>query len=325
MSHKSYIAKRIAWTVFATWVTVTFTFLFLELSPMSTVESQFVQQQIMAGTDPETAKKLAEERFGSGGSLFGRYTTFMWGLLTLDWGWSYSYNKPVLDVILETWPYSIQYGVPATIISVVIGYSIGLYSATHQYTKEDYAATFFAFSGISIPNFWFAIMLILLGGVHLGWFPTYYQSEVPMFSLENARQLFLPMVVVVTAAVASEMRYSRAESLEYVQAEFVKTARAKGLPESRITLRHIFRPALVPLITLLVGDILGILFTSSYIVEVIFGIPGIGLVSYEAIIQQDTSLVLATTLVPVFIAIFGNLIQDIAYTVLDPRIDFSDR
>ena len=133
------------------------------------------------------------------------------------------------------------------------------------------------------------------------------------------------MIVLSTSAIASEMRYARAESLEYVHAEFVKTARAKGLSENEVTVRHIFRPAMVPLITILVGDILGLLFAGAYVIEYIFQIPGLGLISYNAIIQQDTPLVLATVLIPVFIAIIGNLIQDICYTMLDPRIEFGDR
>src|SRR5699024_9437207 len=125
--------------------------------------------------------------------------------------------------------------------------------------------------------------------------------------------------------MASEMRYARAESLEYVRATFVKTARAKGADSRRITFRHIFRPALVPLSTILVGDILALLISSSVLVEVVFGIPGLGRLVFDAIEQQDTALVLGTTFIFVTIGVIGNLLQDLAYTVVDPRIDFSDR
>ncbi|GAB6878606.1 ABC transporter permease [Halorubrum gandharaense] len=323
---KAYIAKRLAWTIFATWVTLTITFLLLDFSPISAGGATFIDQQVQQGMDYEDAVALYEQQLGHGDTALERYVSFLTGLATLDWGLSTTYNQPVFDVIANSWVYSFQYAVPSTIIAVVLGFAIGLYSATHQYTKGDYAATLFAFTGISLPNFWFAIMLILVGGVWLGWFPTYYTTDVPgILSLANAHQLILPTVVLTTAAIASQMRYARAESLEYVHADFVKTARAKGLSENEVTIKHIFRPAMVPLITILVGDILGLIFAGSYIVEVIFQIPGLGLVSYEAIIQQDTPLVLATTLIPVFIAIIGNLCQDIAYTMLDPRISFGDR
>jgi peptide/nickel transport system permease protein len=140
-----------------------------------------------------------------------------------------------------------------------------------------------------------------------------------------ARQLVLPVVVLVTGTIAGIMRYSRAEALEYVEAEFVKTAKSKGADGYRILTRHILRPAAVPLMTILVGDILGIFLAASYLVEVVFGIPGLGQLSYNAIIAQDTSLVLGTTLIFTFISVIGNLIQDVAYTVLDPRIDYGDR
>ncbi len=322
---KAYIAKRLAWTFFATWVTLTITFILMDLSPISASGAEFVDQQVQAGMDADEARELYEEQLGYGDTMWDRYVNFMVGLATLDWGLSTTYNQPVVDVIANSWIYSFQYVFPATVISVVLGFAIGLYSATHQYTREDYAATLFAFTGISLPNFWFAIMLILIFGVYLGWFPIFYSTEHGLLSLENAHQLVLPVVVLSTSAIASEMRYARAESLEYVHAEFVKTARAKGLSEGQVTVRHIFRPAMVPLITILVGDILGLLFAGGYVIEVIFQIPGLGLVSYEAIIQQDMPLVLATVLVPVFIAIIGNLIQDLCYTILDPRIDFGDR
>ena len=121
------------------------------------------------------------------------------------------------------------------------------------------------------------------------------------------------------------MRYARAEALEYVEAEFVKTAKAKGVDERTIVLKHVFRPAAVPLATILVGDLLGIIFVGSYLIEVVFGIPGLGLLSFKAITNQDTALVFGTVFVPTFLAIIGNLAQDIAYVVLDPRIDYGDR
>jgi peptide/nickel transport system permease protein len=245
-----------------------------------------------------------------------------------DWGWSDTRSQPALQAILEVIPYSMMYGVPSVILSTVIGMGIGLYTATKQYTKTDYAATFVAFFGVSIPNFWFGIILLLVFGVQLGWFPILFDSELAMentFSLANLRQLTLPIIVLSTSAIAGNMRYARAEALEYVQADFVKTARAKGATGRRILTKHIFRPALVPLSTLLVGDLLGLILTASYLVEVVFGIPGLGRLSLDAITNQDTALVLGTTFIPVFVAVVGNLLQDIAYTVLDPRIDFGDR
>ena len=324
MSMRWYVARRLGWTVVATLVILTITFGLLEITP----DAQAAQVQFEAaqgGGDAEAAKEAYEARRGLDQPLWQRYTDYMVNMVTLDWGWSDTRSQPVTEAILNSYPYSLMYGVPAVIISTVVGIGIGLYSATHQYTKADYAGTFVAFFGISIPNFWFGIILLLIFAVRLEWVPVLFDADAPTFSLQNARQLILPVFVLTTSAIASEMRYARAEALEYVQSEFVKTARAKGASGKRILFRHILRPALVPLSTILVGDILGLILTTSYLVEVVFGIPGLGRLSLDAITNQDTSLVLGTTLIPVFIALVGNLLQDIAYTVLDPRIDYGDR
>ncbi len=319
-----YLARRLAWTAVATYLILSVTFGFVALSP-NTNQAAFVFAAASEGADAAEAQETFNQITGRDQPLLQRYVSYMSNMATLNWGWSFTNNQPVMTVIAQAYPYSLMYGVPATFISVVLGFAIGLYSATHQYSLTDYGATFFAFFGVSIPNFWFAIMLILIFSVQLGWLPVFYHTDVAVFSIENAKQLLLPVVVLSTGAIASQMRYARAESLEYVRAEFVKTARAKGADEWRVMLRHIFRPALVPLVTILVGDLLGVLFFGAYITEVVFQIPGLGLKSFQAITQQDTPLVMGTTLIPVFIAIFGNLLQDVAYTILDPRIDYGDR
>ena len=319
-----YVLRRIAWAAFVAFLILTVTFVLLDVTPdVQAAELEFRAAE--GGTDPQAAREAYERARGLDRPLLDRYTDYMLNLATFNWGWSDTRSQPVVEAILDAYPYSLMYGLPSILISTVLGFAIGLYSATHQYTKVDYAGTFVAFFGLSIPNFWFGIILLLVFGVMLGWVPVLFDPSVPAFSLANLQQLVLPVFVLTTGTIASEMRYSRAEALEYVRAEFVKTARAKGASETRILLRHIFRPALVPLSTILVADMLGLILTTSYLVEVVFGIPGLGRLSLDALLNQDTSLVLGTTLIPVFIAVIGNLLQDIAYTVLDPRIDFGDR
>jgi peptide/nickel transport system permease protein len=288
-----------------------------------------------AGRDPQQARQAAAEARGLDQPFHVQYIEFMRNMLTLNWGWSTTRSQTVMDALTDAIPYSLMYGVPAVLISTALGLAIGLYSATNQYTKTDYAATFFAFFGISIPNFWFAIVLLVVFGAWLGWVDILFDPNASKvdgeFALrailgwENVKQLILPTFVLTTTSIAGVMRYSRAEALEYVEAEFVKTARAKGVDDRTILLKHVFRPASVPLATILVGDLLGIIFVGSYLIEVVFGIPGLGLLSYHAIVNQDTALVFGTVFVPTFIAIVGNLAQDIAYVILDPRIDYGDR
>jgi peptide/nickel transport system permease protein len=354
---KWYITRRLAWAVVATAFTMTVTFLLMYLVPNQQLQAaEFAAAQ--SGADNITAVVEAEkERLGLDRSLHVQWWDFMTNIFKGDWGWSYQYQQPVRKVIFESAPYSLMYGAPAIILSTVIGAVIGLYSAVNQYTKKDYAATFAAFFGISIPNFWFGIILLVIFGGWLGWLPFGFEGEyakaadgsfawrtsvtdehlafvgesfegertVGILSWRNIEQLILPTFVVMTGAIASVMRFARAEALEYVDAEFVKTAKSKGVSTHRIVARHVFRPASVPLMTIFVGRVLGLVLFGSYLVELVFGIPGIGLASFEAILSQDTDLVAITILIPTFLVIIGNLIEDIMYVVLDPRIEFGDR
>ncbi len=324
---KWYIGRRIAWAVFAVWVVLTVTFAMMYIAPDANM-AEFQFEQAMQGVDPDEAQDTYETIYGYDRPVFEQYRDYMLNFITLNWGWSHGRSQTVMDVLAEAYPYSLMYGVPSVVISTILGLLIGLYSATHQYTRTDYAATFFAFFGLSIPNFWFAIILILVFAELLGWLPGHFSSHrlnEGVFSWQNFSQLLLPIIVLTTASIAGMMRYARAEALEYVEADFVKTAKAKGASHRSIVYKHIFRPAAVPLSTILVSDLLSVIFIASYLVEVVFAIPGLGYVSYIAIVDQDTALVLATVLIPAFIAIIGNLMQDIVYTILDPRIDYGDR
>lgn len=324
MSMAWYVARRVGWAVVVAFLIVSITFGLLQLSPDPGL-AQAKLQATQTGGDTQSAAQAYKQARGLNKPVWERYVNYIGNVATGHWGWSDTRSQPVSAAILDAYPFTLMYSVPSVIISTILGMGIGLYSATHQYTKSDYAATFFAFFGVSIPNFWFGIVLLLIFGVGLGWFPILFDPNLPTFSLANIKQLVLPVVVLTTSAMASEMRYARAESLEYVRATFVKTARAKGADSRRITFRHIFRPALVPLSTILVGDVLALLISSSVLVEVVFGIPGLGRLVFDAIEQQDTALVLGTTFIFVTIGVIGNLLQDLAYTVVDPRIDFSDR
>lgn len=340
MSMRWYVVRRLAWALFATYLALSITFGLLAASP-NAGEMQAAFEAAAQGQNASEAQEIYRERKGLNRPLHVRYVDYVVNMFTFNWGWSDTRSQRVTTAISNAWPYSAQYFIPATLLAIVMGFGIGLYSAMHQYTRTDYAATFFAFFGVSIPNFWFAIMLILLIPVWLGDLvqgvevlgfdlsvlipPTYYQTDVPLFSLANLRQLILPILVVSTFSVASQMRYSRAQALEYVNAEFVKVAKAKGAGEWHLLIWHILRVALVPLATILISDVIALLWGGALLTEFVFQIPGIGLLGYKAIVNNDTPLIMATTLIPVFLAIVGNLLQDLAYVWLDPRIGYGDR
>jgi peptide/nickel transport system permease protein len=199
---------------------------------------------------------------------------------------------------------------------------IGILSAVRQYSKTDYIATFFSFIGISIPNFWLGVMLILLFAVQLGWVKTYYDTSIPLFSLANLKQLILPVITLGTAMTAGYTRYTRSAMLDNLRKEFVRTARAKGLPERTVIGKHVFRNAILPLITIIMFDLGGIVFGGAYLTEIIFGIPGLGRISFNAIFADDYAIVVTVVLISAFLILMINLVTDITYTYLDPRIRY---
>jgi peptide/nickel transport system permease protein len=340
MGMKWYIARRLAWTVFATWLALTITFGLLALSP-NAGEMQAAMSAAQQGGDAEEARENYQERMGLNDPLHERYLNWLTGIVTLNWGWSVTRDQDVTAAIAQAYPYSLQYMLPTIVITTIIGYGLGLWGGMHRNQPSDYAGMVIAFFGISIPNFWFAIMLILVAGV---WFqdaavlgqplkpfklPVFYDSDIPQaqgwLSWENIRQLILPIIVLSTGSLAAQMRYSRAQVLEYVNSDFVKTARAKGGSDTYVLFRHILRVALVPLTNILVGTVLAVFFAGSVVIEFIFQIPGLSALLLKAITNNDTPLVLGPVLISTFLIIFGNLIEDVLYTVLDPRVDYGDR
>jgi len=353
---KWYITRRLLWTVVASFIILTVTFLLMELVPNQQVEAAEAAA-LADGQNTQTAVQAKKEALGLDEPMYVRYVDFVTNIFTGDWGWSIQQNRPVKELIVDSVPYSLMYLLPATLLSTFLGTAIGLYTAVNQNTWKDYTATFGAFFGVSIPNWWFGIILLVIFGSWLGWVdigwnhhlaqtadghfvwydtagsdhPAFRQESfngertIGILSPANLKQLILPTFVLMTGAIANVMRYARAEALEYVDSEFVKTAKAKGVSTRTIVAKHIFRPASVPLITIFVGRILGLVLAGSYLIEVVFGIPGIGLVSYNAIISQDVDVVMITILLPTFLVIFGNLVEDLLYAVLDPRISYGDR
>jgi peptide/nickel transport system permease protein len=229
---------------------------------------------------------------------------------------------PVMDLIRIHWIYSFQLILLSMIFAALLGIVIGIYSAVNQYSRIDYLSTFFSFVGISIPNFWLGIMLILIFSVKLGIFRTYYDTSLPVFSFENLKNLVLPVITLGTGSMAAYTRYVRSSTLENLKKDFVRTAKAKGLPERTIIWRHVFRNAMLPIVTIIMFDLSGVVFGGAYLTEIIFGIPGLGQISFNAIFAGDYAVVVAVTLIGAFITLLFNLITDISYTFLDPRIRY---
>ncbi|QKG91803.1 ABC transporter permease [Halorubrum sp. SS5] len=324
MGFGRYVTARVLWAAVVSLIIVTVTFLLLSAAPNPAVQRAATQAALQGG-DPAAAAERARELRGLNEPLHVRYFDFIRSVYTLDWGWSVSRSQPVMEAVTQALYYTAQYSVPWTILTIILGPLVGVYSAANMYSWKDHAATGFAFFGYAIPNFFFGIILLLVFGVWLEWIPITYNTGVPVFSVENAIQLAVPVFVLVTGSIGAVMRVSRNESAEFQNADFMKTAKAKGVSPLRAYAYHVMRPTLVPLSTTLVGQLLALFLGASLLVEVVFAIPGLGRLTYEALVAQDTSLVLGTTLFFTFVAVIGNLLEDLVFTVLDPRISYDDR
>ena len=324
MGFGRYVTARVLWAAVVSLIIVTVTFLLLAAAPNPAVQRAATQAALQGG-DPAEAAQRAKELRGLNQPLHVRYFDFIQNVYTLEWGWSQSRSQPVMEAVTQALYYTAQYSIPWTILTVILGPLVGVYSAANMYSWKDHAATGFAFFGYAIPNFFFGIILLLVFGVWLEWIPITYNTGVPVFSVENAIQLAIPVFVLVTGSIGAVMRVSRNESAEFQNADFMKTAKAKGVSPLRAYAYHVMRPTLVPLSTTLVGQLLALFLGASLLVEVVFAIPGLGRLTFEALIAQDTNLVLGTTLFFTFVAVIGNLIEDLVFTVLDPRISYDDR
>jgi peptide/nickel transport system permease protein len=318
---RDYIIKRLLYAIVIAWAVLTVTFILVRVGPTSPAD-KYMANLAIRGQDTAQVMAAIEARYGVDRPIHEQYITYIVNLGRGDWGWSLSTSMPVMELIKVHWIYSFQLIFLSTIFAAIIGILIGIYSAVKQYSKTDYLATFFSFIGISIPNFWLGVMLILLFSVQLGLFKTYYDTSLPLLSLANLKQLILPVVTLGTGMLAGYTRYTRSAMLDNLRKDFVRTARAKGLPERTVIGKHVFRNAVLPLVTIIMFDLGSIVFGGAYLTEIVFGIPGLGQISFNAIFADDYAVVVAVTVISAFLILMINLVTDITYTYLDPRIRY---
>ena len=318
---QGYIIRRIIYAILITFGVVTITFVLLRVGPSSPAD-KYLANMSARTQDPAQVVAAVEARYGLDKPIYKQYINYVANLVRGDWGWSFSTSMPVLKLIQRHWVYSFQLIILSMLFSSSLGIFIGVYSAIKQYTRTDYLATFFSFIGISIPNFWLGIMLILIFSVQLGWFKTYYDTGLPMFSLANLKELILPVITLGTGMMAGYTRYARSATMDNLRKDFVRTARAKGLPERVVIGKHVFRNAILPIITIMMFDLGGVVFGGAYLTEIIFGIPGLGQISFNAIFANDYPVVVTITLIGAIVVLLTNLATDIVYTRLDPRIRY---
>lgn len=247
-----------------------------------------------------------------------------------DLGTSWKYGSPVGDVIFKNMGISFMIAFVSLILELAIAIPLGIKSACNQYGKLDYAATVLTMIGISFPSFFFGSLMIKIFAVDLGWFPsTGIQSSTITADTSGwavfgdmAWHLVLPIFVMVVLSIGSVMRYTRTNTLEVLSADYIRTARAKGLSERSVVYKHAFRNTMIPLVTMLAGTLPG-LFGGAMITENIFSIPGIGKVAYDALLEGDIPFVMGYNMFIAVLTVAGILLTDIMYAVVDPRVKLS--
>jgi len=277
---------------------------------------------------PEIIKKL-ERIYGMDKPLLARYFYWLKAFVMGQWGYSREYHDPVIQLIKSRLPVTLSLMGLSFLLSLIVSIPVGIYSALKQYSFLDYVATALAFFGMAMPIFWFGLMLMLLFGVKLGWLPIGGYSSVGMDtanffmrSLDHLKYLILPAIALGLQGMASWTRYTRSSMLEVLRQDYVRTARAKGLPERTVIYKHALRNALIPVITLLMLSI-PMLFGGAVLTETVFSMFGVGRLLYTAIINSDTFLAMGTLMVLAILVVICNFGADLLYAIADPRIRYS--
>jgi len=263
---------------------------------------------------PQSAVDELNRQLGLHEPLYVQYGLFLQSVFRGDFGQSFQYRAPALRVVVERLAATVQLALAALLITVGVGVSLGIVAAVRRGTGYDYASTVLAVLGQSLPNFWLGIMLILLFGVALRWLPT--------SGFESWRHLILPAVTLAAFPMALVARLTRSSMLEILGRDFIRTGRAKGLAERAVILRHALRNAAVPLLTVL-GLQIGTLLGGAVITESVFAWPGMGKLVVDAIFFRDFPVVQTVLILSATIFVVINLLVDLLYTVIDPRIRYS--
>jgi peptide/nickel transport system permease protein len=279
---------------------------------------------------PETIQNITEEKHLDD-PVPVRYWYWLNDAVTNQFGTTLLGSEPILPDLWRVMQHTLQLVIVAEILAILIAVGIGVYSALRQYSAFDYSATGFSFLGLALPVFWFALMLQVAVVYVYQWtgynvFPIASLSSVDPgtgvhFWIDRAHHLVLPVIVLMVASVATYSRYMRASMLEVINSDYVRTARAKGLNEQRVTMKHAFRNALIPLVTIVALNF-GALLGGAIATEFVFSLDGMGLYYITALGANDPYPIMAWLMVTATLIIIFNLIADIAYGYLDPRVRY---
>ena len=307
----SYLAQRLLESFFVLAIMSLVIYLLIGLMPGDPID-------IMIFSDPEMTPAEAERLraiYGLDQPILDRYLAWLGNALSGDFGYSRLYNQPTLDILLPRLGNTVILMGLSFILALVIALPAGIYAATRPQSPVDHAINMLAFAGISVPPFWLAILLIILFAVTLGWLPAGGWNGG---SLES---MLLPVITLALPQVAVIARLMRGSMIEALRSDHVRTARAYGLPVRMIVITHSLRAASLPAISYL-GPAAAALLTGSVVVETIFGLPGIGRYFVQGALNRDYTLVMGTVIIVALFVIVFNLIVDLLYAALDPRVRY---
>ena len=326
-----FTVKRLLYSVLILFFVMFLIYALIYSMPNGYVETKARELASRPGTGKSAAEWLADlnAQYGMDKGVVMGYFTWLKSAVTGNFGDSWAWTVPVLTQFQNTIWYSFALGLISFILQILIAIPLGISAARKQYSLTDYSSTVISMVCISMPTFFLATILKLIFAVKLGWLDItgmqsrdyHTLSEFGKF-LDVAKHFIMPAITLTVVSIGSLMRYTRTNMLEVLNSDYIRTARAKGVPEKKVINHHAFRNTLIPLVTTLGGSLPG-LFSGALITETLFGIRGIGYASYNSMVQGDIPFTMFYLAFIAILTLLGNLISDILYAVVDPRVRLS--
>jgi len=341
----NYILRRLL-IMIPTLIGVTLvTFVLINLAPGSPIEQKIQQMKFGGGSQhsdsggggsskssavSEEVIEALKKQYGFDKPMHVRYWIWLTNIVKLDFGESFTYEEPVIDVITSKFPVSLQFGVISLLMSYFVSIILGVAKAVKHGGKFDYITSFILFIMYSIPGFMLAILLIVYfaGGGFFDWFPIgelysdgYSEMTTWQQIVDRVHHFILPLICYMIGSFTVLTMLMKNSLLDEIKKDYIRTARAKGVPEKVVYLKHALRNALIPIVTG-IGGFLSIFFAGSLLLETIFQLDGMGLLGYKSILQRDYNVIMGLLFIQSLLMLIGNILSDIAYVLVDPRIDF---